>query len=105
MNMKTAVLEFGVVFGRAVVGSTKPECLVKSYNMKKTGGRTVLLDGCFCRWKGGSSMFVFPASNGLLTRHEWTPGRQEGSILRSITCYLVGNGPRAFFPGDELSLC
>ena len=50
-------------------------------------------------------MFVFPARNGLLTRHEWTRGRQKGSVFRSIPCYLVGNGPRAFFPGKKLYLC
>ena len=50
-------------------------------------------------------MFVFPARNGLLTRHKWTPGRQKGSVSKSITSYLVGNGPRAFFPGEELYLC
>ena len=49
-------------------------------------------------------MFVFQARNGLLTRHEWAPGRQKGSVFRSIPCYLVGNGPRAFFPGEELYL-
>ena len=82
-----------------------PNFLGKSYSRKKNGRSDGFAGMLLLSLESGTFMFVFPARNGLLTRHEWAPGRQKGSVFRSIPCYLVGNGPRAFFPGGELYLC
>ena len=80
-----------------MLGSLMPNIKGKSYSKKKTGRPVGLLDGRFLRWKRSSSMFVFPARNGLLTRHKWTLSRQIGGVFKSTTSYLAGYGPRAFF--------
>ena len=74
-----------------MLGSTKPECLGKSYSREKTGrsdgfvGWLLLSFGE--RWQLAlliTYYLVCISRNGLLTRHEWTPGHQKGSIFRSV---------------------